>query len=111
MGTALVLLLALASVAVGQIETIDARARGTSTQMGKDFDIKVIINQYSTPQDRQTLQAAFAQGGHDALVKALSKMKGVGRIRIPSTTGYSIAYAVEIPRRLVERFVLLPTVP
>ncbi len=97
LGTALVLLLALASVAVGQIETIDARARGTSTQMGKDFDIKVIINQYSTPQDRQTLQAAFAQGGHDALVKALSKMKGVGRIRIPSTTGYSIAYAVEIP--------------
>ena len=97
LGPALVLLLALASVAVGQIETIDARARGTSTQMGKDFDIKVIINQYSTPQDRQTLQAAFAQGGHDALVKAPSKMKGVGRIRIPSTTGYSIAYAVEIP--------------
>ena len=90
-------LVALTSVAIGQVETIDARARGTSTQMGKDFDIKILINQYSTPQDRQTLKAAFDKGGHDALVKALSKMKGVGRIRIPATTGYSIAYAVEIP--------------
>jgi hypothetical protein len=97
LGAALVLLFALTSVAVAQIETIDARARGTSTQMGKDLDIKVIINQYSTSEDRQTLQNAFAQGGHDALVKALNKMKGVGRISIPSTTGFSIAYAVEIP--------------
>src|SRR5215471_6533741 len=94
---AVFLLFALISVAVGQVETIDARARGTSTQMGKDFDIKVIINQYSTSQDRQTLQEAFTKGGHDGLVKALNTMKGVGRIRIPSTTGYSIAYAIEIP--------------
>jgi hypothetical protein len=92
-----VVVLAVAAFTVAQVETIDARARGTSTQMGKDFDIKVIINQYSTPQDTQALKSAFEQGGHDSLVKALSKMKGVGRIRVPATTGYSIAYAVQIP--------------
>lgn len=97
MAAYLVVLFALAACAAAQVETIDAIARGTSTQMGKDFNIKVSISRFSTPQDRQILKTAFEQGGHDALVKALSKMKGVGRIRIPSTTGYSIAYAVEIP--------------
>lgn len=91
------LTLAVTLPAAAQVESIDARARGTSTQMGKDFDIKITINQYSTAQDRQALKEAFEKGGHDALVKALSKMKGVGRIRIPSSTGYSIAYAMAIP--------------
>jgi len=83
--------------AVGQVETIDAIARGTSTQMGKDFNVKVSINQFSTPQDNAILKSAFEKGGHDALVKALEKMKGVGRLRLPSNTGYSIAYAVVSP--------------
>jgi hypothetical protein len=80
--------MATAVSATAQVETIDARARGTSTQMGKQFDVKVIINQFSTAQDRET---------QDALVSALSKMKGVGRLRLPSTVGYSIAYARSIP--------------
>jgi hypothetical protein len=93
----LVMTLATAMFAVGQVETIDAIARGTSTQMGKDFNVKVSINQFSTPQDNAILKSAFEEGGHDALVKALEKMKGVGRLRLPSYTGYSIAYAVAIP--------------
>ncbi len=96
-GTILFVMLTMALFAVAQVETIDAIARGTSTQMGKDFNLKVIINQFSTPQDKETLKNAFEKGGHDALVKALEKMKGVGRLRLPSTTGYSIAYAVMIP--------------
>jgi hypothetical protein len=93
----LVMTLATAMFAVGQVETIDAIARGTSTQMGKDFNVKVSINQFSTPQYNAILKSAFEKGGHDALVKALEKMKGVGRLRLPSNTGYSIAYAVAIP--------------
>ena len=81
----------------GQVETIDARAHGTSTQMGKDFDVKVIINQFSSPEDRAVLKAAFQKGGNDELAKALSRMKGVGRLRLPSTVGYSLAYARSIP--------------
>jgi hypothetical protein len=91
------MLLTVASYAVAQAERIDARARGTSTQMGRDFDVKITINQYSTAADRETLKNAFQAGGHDALVKALSKMKGVGRLSLPATTGVSIAYAVAIP--------------
>jgi hypothetical protein len=93
----LVITMATAVSATAQVETIDARARGTSTQMGKQFDVKVIINQFSTAQDRETLKDAFTKGGQDALVSALSKMKGVGRLRLPSTVGYSIAYARSIP--------------
>jgi len=93
----LIITLMTAVFAAAQVETIDSRARGTGTQMGKQFDLKILINQFSTMDDRQALKAAFDKGGNDALVKALSKMKGVGRIRIPSTTGYSIAYARSIP--------------
>ncbi len=95
--SAFVIALMAATFAVAQIETIDAIARGTSTQTGKDFNVKVIINQFSTDEDRAALKSAFDKGGHDALVRALSKMKGVGRVRLPSTTGFSIAYARSIP--------------
>jgi len=90
-------LLATATLAFGQAEIIDARARGTSTQMGKDFDVKVTIDKFSSPEDRAALVAAFKKGGNDEMVKALSKMKSVGRIRIPSTVGFSIAYSRSIP--------------
>ena len=96
-GIIFAVLLTMTCPAVAQVERIDAKARGTSTQMGKDFDVKLTINRFSTPADRQALKNAFDKGGHDALVKALSKMKGVGRISLPATTGVSIAYAVSIP--------------
>ena len=93
----LVAMLTTTVVAVGQIETIDATARGTSTQLGRTITIKVIVSQFSTPEDRETLKAAFQKGGNQALVDALSKMKGVGRIQIPGTVGYDLAYVRSIP--------------
>src|ERR1051325_11340615 len=44
------LLLGVSALSLAQkpIETIDATARGTSTQMGKDFNIKVLIYSWST---------------------------------------------------------------
>ena len=83
--------------AAGQVETIDATARGTSTQLGNIGSIKVIISQFSTPEDTQVLKDAFLSGGHKGLVDALSKMKSSGRIQIPGTVGYDLAYAVTIP--------------
>ncbi len=96
-GTILAVILTMGVFAVGQVETIDATARGTSTQMGQIGNIKVIISQYSTPEDRAALVAAFKKGSNEGLVDALSKMKGVGRIQIPGTVGYDLAYAVAIP--------------
>jgi hypothetical protein len=88
--------LALGAVAFGQ-EVIDATAFGTSTQMGKNVAVKIIIDRYSTPEDKKTLDEAFAKGQNQGLVDALSKMKAVGRIQIPGTLGYDIAYAVSVP--------------
>jgi hypothetical protein len=78
-------------------ETIDAQAMGTSTQLGKNVGIKVIINQYSTEADRQVLVDAFKKGQHQGLVAALKKMKPVGRIAITGTLGYDLSYIALIP--------------
>ena len=78
-------------------ETIDAQAMGTSTQLGKNIGIKVIINRYSTQEERQVLVAAFQRGQHQGLVKALQDMKPVGRIAITGTLGYDLSYIALIP--------------
>jgi hypothetical protein len=75
-----------------KIETIDATARGTSTQMGHTVGVKITIYQYSTPDDRKVLVDAFNKGQHQGLVKALQDMKSVGRIAIPGTLGYDLSY-------------------
>ena len=90
------LTIALGSAASAQ-ETIDATAVGTSTQLGKNVSVKVIITNWSTKEDQKTLDDAFKAGQNQGLVRALEKMKSVGRIQIPGTLGYDIAYAVSIP--------------
>ena len=96
------LLVALALVGVSTTaayaqEVIDATAMGTSTQMGKNTSIKLIINQYSTPADKKALSDAFAQGQNQGLTDALGKMKPVGRIQVPGTLGYDLAYVASVP--------------
>jgi hypothetical protein len=100
-GLLLALLLAAAMPAMfaddRKTETIDATAMGTSTQMGKTVSVKVTINQFSSPQDRQVLVDAFQKGQSKGLVDALSKMKAVGRIAITGTLGYDLSYIALIP--------------
>jgi hypothetical protein len=72
--------------------TIDATAMGTSAQSGKNVSVKVIINQFSTAEDRQVLVEAFKTGQSQGLVDALSEMKLVGRAATPGTLGYDLAY-------------------
>jgi hypothetical protein len=97
----LTLLLAAAGPAISAddrpAETIDAQAMGTSTQLGKNIGIKVIINRFSTQQERQVLVTAFHKGQHQGLVKALQDMKPVGRIAITGTLGYDLSYIALIP--------------
>lgn len=100
-GLLLVLLLAAAIPAISAddraTETIDATAMGTSTQLGRNASIKVIINQFSTQEDRQVLVDAFKKGQSQGLVKALTDMKPVGRIAITGTLGYDLSYIALIP--------------
>jgi hypothetical protein len=74
------------------VETIDATARGTSTQMGQNVSVKVTINRFSTPEEEQAFFAAFQQGQNQGLVDALQKAPSVGRIAITGTVGYDLSY-------------------
>jgi hypothetical protein len=80
-----------------QVETIDATAMGTSTQLGKVVNVKVTIYEFSTDQDRQILIDAFTKGQNQGLVNALTKMKSVGRIAITGTVGYDLSFIRLIP--------------
>lgn len=80
----------------GKTETLDATAFGTSTQLGKNFGVKIIIYEFSSPEDRQALLEAFQHGQNEGLVNALEKMKSVGRIQIPGTVGYDLSFIREI---------------
>jgi hypothetical protein len=80
----------------GETETIDATALGSSTQLGRNFGVKIIIYEFSSPEDRDVLVEAFQKGQNDGLVNALEKMKSVGRITIPGTLGYDLSYIREI---------------
>jgi hypothetical protein len=75
-----------------KVETIDATAMGTSTQLGQNVGVKIIITKYSTEEDRAVLVAAFKKGQNKGLVDALSKMPSVGRIAITGTVGTDLAY-------------------
>jgi hypothetical protein len=80
----------------GSTETIDATAWGTSTQLGRNVGVKIIIYEFSSPEDRDILVQAFQQGQNDGLVNALTKMKSVGRIQIPGTLGFDLSFIREI---------------
>jgi hypothetical protein len=79
-----------------EVETIDATAFGTSTQLGRNFGIKIMIYEFSSPEDRDVLVQSFQKGQNDGLVNALEKMKSVGRITIPGTVGFDLSYIREI---------------
>jgi hypothetical protein len=78
-------------------ETIDASSMGTGTQLGQMFEITVIINEFSSPADKQILLEAFQKGQNQGLVNALTKMRAVGHISITGTLGYDLSYIKMIP--------------
>jgi hypothetical protein len=93
---AILAMCAVAGFARDTSETIDAQAYGTSTQMGKNGTVRLIIYEYSTPQDRQILLESFSKGQNNGLANALEKMKAVGRITMPGTLGFDVSYIHEI---------------
>ena len=80
-------------------ETIQAQAMGQNRAAGKNFNVTVSIDSYSTPDDQKLLIDAFNQGGQAALSKSLSKMQSKGRVAVTGTLGYSIAYVRTFHRR------------
>lgn len=93
----LVMIAIMPGIAREKYETIDATAYGTSTQMGANIGVTLIIYEYSTPEDRQILVDAYQKGQNQGLVNALSKMKAVGRMSIQGTIGSDVAFIKMIP--------------
>jgi len=95
------LLLSVATLALSadnrKEATIDATAMGTSTQLGQNVSVKVIIYEFSTEDERQILVDAFKKGQNQGLVNALTKMKSVGRIAITGTLGYDLSFIRLMP--------------
>lgn len=89
----LVLLAASVTAWAQQREMYQATALGQGTQLGQMASVNIIIDSYSTPEERQVLIEAFNQGRNEALVNALSKMPSRGRIAVTGTLGYDIKFA------------------
>ena len=95
---AIVLLTVGSASAFGQkAETIEATAMGTGTQLGQNVEIRLVISDYSTMEERQVLVDAFAKGQNQGLVTALQKMRAVGRISLTGTVGYDVSFIRMIP--------------
>lgn len=78
--------------------TIQATAMGTSTQMGKVFNVNIHIEQFSTPEDRKALIDAFSRSGQEGLVDVLQGMKPKGRVRFSmGGVGNDVKYIIELP--------------
>jgi hypothetical protein len=78
-------------------ETIEATAMGTGTQLGQNVEVRLIINDYSTMEERQILVDGFTKGQNEGLVNALKKMRAVGRISLTGTVGYDVSFIRMIP--------------
>jgi hypothetical protein len=88
--------------------TIQATAMGTSTQVGRIFNINILIEQFSTPDDQQALINAFKRSGQRGLVDVLEHMKSKGRIRFASGgVGNDIKHIIELPSDKGRRFRLV----
>jgi hypothetical protein len=89
--------------------TIQANARGTSTQLGKLVPIVIRIDGYSTQADRETLVKAFNSSGQNGLVRALNRLPVKGRIGTPYGVGNDVNYIIELPPEQGRRHIRLVT--
>jgi hypothetical protein len=111
---ALIVSLFLLLVGIGTIVqaqermTIQATAMGTSTQLGKIYNVNIYIEQFSTSDDRKALIDAFTRSGQDGLVSVLEDMKPKGRVRFASGgVGNDVKYIIELPSENGRRFRLV----
>jgi hypothetical protein len=71
--------------------------------------VKIVIDRWSTPDERNELIAAFKAGGQDELLKALQKLPKVGYISLPRTLGYDLHYAYQWPAEDGGRTIVIAT--
>ena len=75
-----------AATSVAKTETFSALAQ--LPVAATTANVKLYINGYSTTQDAERLNGILVKSGPDALLKALRKMKSLGRIEREGSVGF-----------------------
>ncbi|MGA2886592.1 MAG: hypothetical protein ABSE51_00970 [Terracidiphilus sp.] len=88
-------------------ETIQA----TSTLAGNTIGLTLIVYNYSTPSDLETLSQAFQNGQDRELATALSKTKAVGRCSIEGTLSYEVSFIQMVPTPTGRRITFITSRP
>jgi hypothetical protein len=96
--------LAMAGVAAGgtigfakePVERLTAFAVDMSNMAGRTRTgtVDIVIDRWSTDQERDQLLGALREGGADGLLRALQKIKDpAGRVQTPGNVGYPLRFA------------------
>lgn len=93
------LTLPMATPAVAQGERFQATANNMSGvgRSGVIGPVDIIIDRYSSEQERNRFLAVLSERGPDALLKVFQDAPSIGRLAAPGRIGYDIRYAVELP--------------
>ncbi len=93
------LTLSMAPPAVAQGERFQATANNMSGvgRAGVIGPVDIIIDRYSSEQERNRFLAVLSERGPDALLKVFQDAPSIGRLAAPGRIGYDIRYAVELP--------------
>ena len=71
--------------------------------------VQIVIDRWSTPEERQVLIQAFREKGDQGLLDALQKSERLGTIRTPNRLGWDLHYAAQVPLDNGGRRILLAT--
>ncbi len=93
------LTLPMATPAAAQGERFQATANNMSGvgRSGVIGPVDIIINRYSTVEERNRFLAVLSERGPDALLNAFRDAPSIGRLAAPGRLGYELRYAVELP--------------
>jgi hypothetical protein len=82
---------------------------GNSRRPTSTSHVKITVDRWSTEAERRRLVSAFTEGGPDAFLKELQKIKPLGRLSTPDSIGYDLKYAHQVPLATGGRRILIAT--
>jgi hypothetical protein len=90
------------SRSIGQTSGAPERFTAFAVNMGdwgptQSGNVEIVVTRWSAENERETLIAALLDAGPDALLDKLQEIRRVGYIRTPSSIGYDLHFAQEIP--------------
>jgi hypothetical protein len=82
---------------------------GNSGRSSATSHVKITVDRWSTEEERRRLVSSFQEGGDDALLKDLQKLKPLGRISTPDSIGYDLRYAHQMALASGGRRIIIAT--